>query len=198
MKLTDQVFMEAIDALEHNYINWNLPNTSLSTWKNVLTLAISDEFLLQVIVDWITNVTTPPKNPAEIIKHANNMFKKKYDSPDTAAELLIDSARKAYTVSDDFVAFDEMYRDSFAYGISRIPAQEAYIKENIEKRSKNPKVLILVYDEVKGDLKSCFTGDAEHGIDFLRGQIKKKWNDKMTDAAKEFLKADGATGFLEA
>lgn len=72
--------------------------------------------------------------------------------------------------------------------------QEAYIKESIRTRSSNPKILILVYDELKGEVQDCFTGDAEHGIDFLRTHIKKTWNAKSTDAAKQFL-LSGKTEF---
>ena len=198
MKLTNKTFNDMIEALEKNYINWELPDESLATWKNVLALSISDELFPKVILDWILTVTTPPKNPAEIIKHGSDMFKKKYDSADTSAEILLGSARKAYTVSDDFLSFADMYQDSFASAISGIPAEEAYIAYSIKEHSGTPNVLILVYDEVKGDLKSCFTGDAEHGVEFLRGQIKKKWNEKMTDAAKDFLRTGGSSGYLEA
>ena len=78
------------------------------------------------------------------------------------------------------------------------PAEEAFIVDNIRKSSSNPKILILVYDELKGEVEGCFKGDAEHGIEFLRNHIKKNWNTKVDDAVKEYLKSGGSYGQLEA
>lgn len=197
MPLTEETFITAIDTIKQAYINWELPEDSVDTWYKTLSLSITDELLLRTTIDWVSSKTNSPNSPADIIKHGKDMYISSHDSADASAEILLESARSAYYVTDDFLSFDEMYRNSFA-SASGIPSQEVYIKENIRNRSSNPKVLILVYDEVKGDLKSCFTGDAEHGIDFLRGQIKKKWNDKMTDAAKDFLRTGGSSGYLEA
>lgn len=186
MKLTNKTFNSAIKTLHNTYLNWELTEAQATIWKKVLELSISDELLPKVILSWMINVTTPPKNPAEIIKHASDMITNEYDSADTTAEILIDSARKAYRVSDDFLAFVEQYDDSFAALIGN-PAEDAYIRYNINKRSSNPKILIVVYDEYKGALKECFTGDAEHGIEFLRTQIKKSWSAKTVVVAKAFL-----------
>lgn len=187
MKLTDKTFAEMITALQDTYINWELPEGSVTTWKNALAVSIVDELLPQVILDWVLNVTTPPKNPAEIIKHASDMVKKKYGSADTSADILIESARNAYTVSNDFISFVEDYKDSFASAFGT-PAEEAYIMQKVFDNSGSPSVLIMVYDEYKGELKDCFTGDAERGVEFLRNQIKKKWNEKATETAKDFLR----------
>lgn len=197
MKLTDETFNNMLDALEKNYLNWELPDESLTTWKNLLAMSISEELLPKIILDWILNVKEPPKSATDIIRYGRDMYKKEVDSADVSAEILIDSARNAYTVTDDFLVFADEYKDSFASALGR-PAEEAYIAYKIKEHSGSPKVLILVYDEVKGDLKSCFSGDAEHGLEFLRNQIKKKWNEKTTDAAKDFLKAGGNFGYLEA
>lgn len=194
MRLTDNTFAATITALQHAYLNWELPGESIITWKNVLSLSISDELLPRVITDWILSMTTPPKNPAEIIKHASKMVTDKCDSADTSAEILIDSARNAYYASDDFLTFADEYSNSFAAAMGT-PAQEAYIIENIRKRSSSPSVLIFVYDDCKGALRDCFTGDAEHGVEFLRTQIKKNWNEKASNAAKEFL-ISGETEFM--
>lgn len=206
MKLTNKTFKNMIQALQKNYLNWELPDESVTAWKNVLALSISDELLPMVILDWITTVTAPPKNPAEIIKHAGKMIADKWDNADTSADIIIDSARNAYYATDDFLTFADDYSNSFA-SVFGTPAQEAYIKNNINKRSTSPKVLILVYDECKGAVKDCFKGDAEHGVDFLRNQIKKSWNAKLADDIKKFLISDdndikrllgGAYGSLEA
>lgn len=193
MQLTSKTFKDSLTALESTYLNWKLPKDSVTTWKKVLSLVISDEFYPMVILDWISHITTPPKNPAEIIKHASEMVSKEYGSADTSADIIIDSARNAYYVTDDFENFTAEYENSFA-SILGTPAQEAYIKENIRNRSSNPKILILVYDELKGSIKECFTGDAEHGIEFLRNNIKKSWKEKVDDAVKEYLKS-GNTDF---
>lgn len=193
MKLTNKTFKNTIQALQKNYLNWELPDESVTAWKNVLALSISDELFPMVILDWITTVTAPPKNPAEIIKHAGKMVADKLGNADTSADIIIDSARNAYYVTDDFENFTAEYENSFA-SVLGTPAQEAYIKENIRNRSSNPKILILVYDELKGSIKECFTGDAEHGIEFLRNSIKKSWKEKVDDAVKEYLKS-GNTDF---
>ncbi len=193
MKLTSKTFKDSLTALESTYLNWKLPKDSVTTWKKVLSLVISDEFYPMVILDWISHITTPPKNPAEIIKHASEMVSKEYGSADTSADIIINSARNAYYASDDFINFTAMYENSFE-SARGTPAQEAYIKENIRNRSSNPKILILVYDELKGSVKECFTGDAEHGIEFLRNNIKKNWKEKVDDAVKEYLKS-GNTDF---
>ncbi|MBQ1295253.1 MAG: hypothetical protein IIY21_14520 [Clostridiales bacterium] len=206
MRLSDRTFAEAVDALHQAYTSWELPDTSITTWKNVLALSISDELLPAVILDWVMTVTTPPKNPAEIIKHANEMVRNEYDGADTAAQILIDSARNAYYATDDFLTFADEYSGSFASMLGQ-PAQEAYVIHNIRQQATSPNILILVYDELKGELKDCFTGDAEHGVDFLRTHIKKTWNAKSTDTAKQFLISgktefkrltDGGYGQLEA
>lgn len=197
MTLTDDTFINMIATLKRTYINWELPDTSVDTWMNVLALSVSDELLPKIILDWISNKTMPPKSPAELIKHGRDMVTKEYGNADSETELLIESSRKAYYAAEDFLSFADDYDKSFASMISGKPAQEAYIIDSIKEHSSNPKVLILVYDEIKGDLKDCFTGDAEHGIEFLRSQIKKKWNEKSTDAARAYLMS-GSTGFLEA
>lgn len=186
MELTDTTFTAMIEALEKTYLNWELPDESLIAWKNVLASSISEELLPRVIADWMLNKTAAPKNPAEIIQYGREMFSAGLDSADISAELIIDSARNAYYVTDDFLTFADGYENSFAAALGT-PAQEAYIVDNIRKRSNNPKILILVYDELKGELKDCFTGDAEHGVDFLRTHIKKTWNAKSNDAAKHFM-----------
>lgn len=186
MKLTNKTFKTMIQTLQKTYLNWELPDENVTIWKNVLALSISDELLPKVILDWVLNVTTPPKNPAEIIKHASEMVSKEYGSADDVAGLLINSARNAYYATDDFLTFADEFSNSFA-SIIGTPSQEAYIKENIRKHSSNYKILIMVYDELKGEIKDCFTGDAEHGVEFLRTHIKKNWNAKTADVAKQFL-----------
>lgn len=188
MKLTSKTFKDGLTALENAYVNWKLPKESLSTWKNTLALAISDEFYPMVILDWITHMTTPPKNPAEIIKRASEMVRVDYGSADSEAELLIESGRNAYYSTDDFLFFADQYENSFA-ALLGTPVQEAYILNNIQKHSSSPKILIMVFDEYKGTMKDCFRGDAESGIEFLRNNIKKSWNIKTTEAAKIFLKS---------
>ena len=187
MKLSANTFAEAIDALHQAYMNWELPDDSITVWKNILALSISDELLLKVVLDWILNKTTPPKNPAELIKHGRDIFNSDYDNADTAAQILIDSARNAYYTTDDFLTFADEYEGSFAAVIAGKSTQDAYIIDSIREHSSSPNILIMVFDEVKGDLKDCFTGDAEHGIEYLRTHIKKSWNAKLTDAAKVFL-----------
>ena len=187
MKLTNRTFNDSIEALKNTYLNWELPEESVITWKNVLALAISEELFPKVIADWMLHKTVAPKNPAEIIQHGHNMFNAEYGSADTEAELIIESARSAYYVSDDFLTFADTYENSFAAALSGMPAQEAYIKDSIKNHSSNPKVLILVYDELKGEVKDCFTGDAEHGVEFLRNHIKKHWNEKINEVVKDFL-----------
>lgn len=194
MKLTNRTFNNSIEALKNTYLNWELPEESVITWKNVLALAISEELFPKVIADWMLHKTVAPKNPAEIIQHGRNMFNAEYGSADTEAELIIKSARSAYYSTEDFEAFTDMYRDSFASILSGISYQEAYIKENIREHSSNPKVLILVYDELKGEVQDCFTGDAEHGVEFLRNHIKKNWNMKIDEVVKAFL-VSGNTDF---
>jgi hypothetical protein len=63
-----------------------------------------------------------------------------------------------------------------------------------------------VYDELKGEVEDCYTGDAEHGVEFLRNHIKKSWNTKIDEAVKDFLVsgnsdfsrlAENHNGFLE-
>lgn len=186
MKLTNKTFKTMVQALQKNYLNWELPDESVTNWKNILALAISDEFLPKVILDWMMTVTTPPKNPAEIIKHASEMVSKTYGSADTEANILIDSARNAYYATEDFESFAEEYSESFASMIGP-SAQEAYIINSIRENSNSPSILILVFDEYKGALKDCFTGDAERGVEFLRTHIKKCWNTKSTETAKGFL-----------
>ena len=187
MELSNKTFMDAVDALHLAYMNWELPDDSITIWKSILALAISDELLPVVILDWISHVTTPPKNPAEIIKYANEKIRKEYGNADSETELLIESSRNAYYASDDFLAFADVYADSFEAAISGKPAQEAYILDNIRKRSGSPNILIVVFDELKGDIQDCFTGNAERGIEFLRTQIKKSWNAKTVVVAKAFL-----------
>lgn len=207
MPLTEETFITAIATLKRAYLNWKLPKDSVDTWQKTLAISIADALLLQTTIDWVSNKTNPPNSPAEIIKHGKELYIATQDSADTSAEILISSARNAYYDTDVFEEFKAQYEDSIAAAISGAPAQEAYIKENIRTRSSNPKILILVYDAVKGDLKDCFTGDAEHGIEFLRTQIKKKWDTKMSDAATAFLKSGktdyrklsgGNFGYLEA
>ena len=206
MELTDTTFVTIIAALKKAYLNWELPEQSIETWKNILSVSVSEELLPVIIMNWVSNKSTAPKNPAEIIQYGRNMFSAEHDGADTSAEIIIDSARNAYFVSDDFLTFADEYSNSFASALGT-PAQEAYIIDNIRKRSNNPKILILVYDECKGSVKDCFTGDAEHGVEFLRNHIKKSWNTKVDEAAKEFLKSDNAdfkrltgsnNGYLEA
>ena len=193
MKLTNKTFNATIKTLHNTYMNWEISEAQATLWKKVLALVISDEFYPMVILDWISHITTPPKNPAEIIKHASEMVSKEYGSADAETELLISSSRDAYYVTEEFQTFAEDYADSFA-SILGTPAQEAYIKENIRKHSSCYKVLIMVYDELKGEIKGCFTGDAEHGVEFLRTHIKKNWNAKTADVAKQFL-ISGETDF---
>ena len=206
MELTDMTFATIIAALKKAYLNWELPEESIEMWKNILAVSVSEELLPVIIMDWVSNKSTAPKNPAEIIQYGRNMFSAEHDGADTSAEIIIDSARNAYFVSDDFLTFADEYSNSFASALGT-PTQEAYIVDNIRKRSNNPKILILVYDECKGSVKDCFTGDAEHGVEFLRNHIKKSWNTKVDEAAKEFLKSDNAdfkrltgsnNGYLEA
>lgn len=187
MKLTKQTFNRMIDALKFANTGWKIPDAQAELWRKVIAREISEEFYPMVILDWISHVTTPPKGPAEIIKYANEMVSKEYGSADAETELLISSSRDAYYATEDFQTFEEAYAGSFEHIRSDMPAQEAYIKENVRKHSSCYQVLILVYDELKGEIQDCFKGDAEHGIDFLRTHIKKTWNAKSTDAAKQFL-----------
>lgn len=186
MKLTDETFNNMLDALEQNYLNWELPDESLTTWKKLLALSISEELLPKIILDWILNVKEPPKSATDIIRYGRDMYKKEVDSADVSAEILIDSARNAYTATDDFLVFADEYRDSFASALGR-PAEEAYIAYKIKEHSVSPKVLIMVYDELKGEVQDCFTGDAENGVEFLRNHIKKSWTKRIDEAAKDFL-----------
>ena len=188
MELTDMTFATIIAALKKAYLNWELPEESVEMWKNIMAVSVSEELLPVIIMDWVSNKTAPPKNPAEIIKLASKMVAEEWDSADASAEILIDSARNAYYASDDFLTFADEYDNSFASAFG-MPAQEAYIKENIRTHSSNPKILILVYDELKGEVEDCFKGDAEHGVEFLRNHIKNRWNTKVDEAAKEFLKS---------
>ena len=187
MQLTDKTFVNMIATLKKTYINWELPDESVDIWMKILALSVSDEMLPIIILNWVSNKATAPKNPAEIIQHGHNMFNAKYGSADTEAELIIESARSAYYASDNFLTFADTYENSFAAALSGMPAQEAYIKDSIKNHSSNPKVLILVYDELKGEVKDCFTGDAEHGVEFLRNHIKKHWNEKINEVVKDFL-----------
>jgi len=197
MKLTSKTFKNGLTALESTYLNWTLPKESITAWKNVLASAISDELYPMVILEWVSHMTTPPKNPAEIIKYASDMVAKEYGNADTEADILINSARNAYYATEDFEAFSEMYSDSFAAMISGMSDQDAYVVNEIQKHSNNPKVLILVYDELKGEVSDCFKGDTEHGVEFLRNHIKKNWNAKSTDAARAYLMSGKSNGLLE-
>lgn len=187
MELTNTTFTRAMEALSDTHIDWKLPKAKLNVWHKTLAVAISDEFFPKVILDWMINVPAPPKMAAEIIKHSREMVIKEYGSADTAAEILIDSARSAYTISRDFMDFADEYNNSFASAIR--PAEEAYILNKIKERSKSSNILIFVFDEIKGGLKDCFSGDEEHGIEFIRTHIKKKWQTVANDAANEFLKS---------
>lgn len=194
MKLTNKTFKNMLEALEKNYLNWELPDESLSTWKNVLALVISDEFYPVVILDWITHVITPPKNPAEIIKHACDMVAKEYGNADAEANIIINSARNAYRFTEEFEAFSESYSNSFASLINDMPEQDAYIINEIQNHSNSPKVLIQVYDELKGEVSDCFKGGAEQGVDFLRTHIKKNRDAKVAESVKGFL-VSGETNY---
>lgn len=187
MKLTSKTFKTVIATLQETYSGWALSDNQLKIWKVILTKAVSDELLLNIVLNWIEDKTQPPKNPAEIIKQGRNMFGTKYDSADTAAQILIDSAKNAYGVTEDFEDFTIEYENSFEAAISGRPAQEAYIVSNIREHSSNPKVLIMVYDELKGEVQDCFTGDAENGVEFLRNHIKKSWTKRIDEVAKDFL-----------
>lgn len=194
MRLTNKTFKNMLEALENNYLNWELPDESLSTWKNVLALVISDEFYPVVILDWITHVITAPKNPAEIIKHAYDMVAKEYGNADAEADIIINSARNAYHVTEEFEAFLEVYSDSFAATINDMTAQDAYVINEIQNRSNSPKVLIRVYDDLKGEVSVCFKGGAEQGVDFLRTHIKKTRDAKVAESVNRFL-ISGETNF---
>lgn len=187
MKLSDTTFVTIIATLKKAYLNWELPEQSIETWKNILALSVSDELLPRIVLDWVSNKTTAPKSPAELIQYGRNRFNAQYDSADTAADLIITSARDAYYVTDDFEDFTIEYENSFEAAISGRPAQEAYIVNTIKEHSSNPKVLIMVYDELKGEVQDCFTGDAENGVEFLRNHIKKSWTKKIDEVAKDFL-----------
>lgn len=197
MKLTSKTFKNGLTALESTYLNWTLPKESITAWKNVLASAISDELYPMVILNWVSHMTTAPKNPAEIIKYASDMVAREYGNADAEADILINSARNAYYATEDFVAFSEEYSNSFAAMINDMSDQDAYVIYEIQKQSSSPKVLILVYDELKGEVSDCFKGDAEHGLEFLRTHIKKSWNAKSTDAAREYLVSGKSNGLLE-
>lgn len=182
MKLTNKTFNSTIKTLHNAYLNWELPDSAITVWKNILALSISDEFLPKVILDWMLTMTEPPKNPAEIIKHANEMVIKEYGSAESEVEILIDSVRNVYSASEDYYSFLDKYEDSFSSG-----SENSYILNNIKKYSGRPSVLIFVYYEYEGALKDCFRGDAGHGIEFLRTQIKKCWQSRATDCARRFL-----------
>lgn len=187
MNLTDTTFVTIIATLKKAYLNWELPESSIEVWKNILAISVSDELLPLIILDWVSNKTNPPINPAEIVKYGQDIFKSQFDSADVSAELIISSARNAYYSTEDFEMFTDIYSDSFAAVVNDMPAQEAYIKEKIREHSSNPKVLILVYEELKGEVRDCFIGDAEHGVEFLRNRIIKIWNTKIDDVAKDYL-----------
>lgn len=189
MQLTDNTFKKMMGILHDTYTDWGLSSRQESIWRHVLASKVSDELLARIVPEWIANESKPPKVPADLVHYLDEKIKKQFDSAEVSAEIIISGALSAYRVTDEFESFKDMYRDSFAAAISGAPEQEAYIKEQIRTRSSNPKVLILVYDEVKGDLKDCFTGDAEHGIEFLRNQIKKKWNTQTTEIVNAFLKS---------
>lgn len=197
MKLTDTTFVSIFATLKRAYINWELPESSAEIWKNILAISVSDELLPVIIADWILNKTNPPRNPAEIIQHGRNLFDSQHDSADTAAQILIDSARNAYCVTNDFENFINEYEDSFEAVISDRPPQEAYIVNTIREHSSNPKVLIMIYDELRGEVQDCFTGDAEHGVEFLRNHIKKSWNTRIDEVVKDFLVSGSNNELLE-
>lgn len=197
MKLTNQTFEAMIEILSNTYEGWELLGPKEKIWKVALTKCVSDEFLLRIVTDWISTKTQPPKNPAELTQHGHDMIKKGFDSAEIAAEIIIDSARKAYYVTDDFQTFTEEYSNSFASMLG-MPTEDAYVIDNIQKRSSNPKVLIMVYDELKGEVRECFTGDAENGVEFLRQHIKKSWNMKADESINDFLISGGNYGELEA
>lgn len=186
MELTNETFIATIDTLEQIYLNWKLPDEYVATWKSILTLSISDEFFPLAILDWMSNVTTPPKNPSEIIKHARSMVVKEYGSAITEASILINSSQDAYYATGDFLTFADEYNVSFA-SIIGTPPQEAYIIDNIMKRSGSPSILILVYNECKDALKNYFTGSAGRGLEFLTMHIEKSWSEKAKSLAQEFL-----------
>lgn len=187
MQLTDTTFKKMVGILRETYTDWKLSNRQESIWRYVLASKVSNELLPIIVSEWISNESKPPKAPAELVHYLDEKIKKQFDSADVSAELIISSARNAYHSTEDFETFTEVYRDSFAAIISGMPAQEAYIKENIRDHSSNPKVLIMVYDELKGEVKDCFTGDAAHGVEFLRNHIKKGWNTKIDEVVKDFL-----------
>lgn len=206
MQLTDTTFKKIIGILRETYAEWKLSNRQESIWRYVLASKVSNELLPIIVSEWISNESKPPKTPADLVHYLDAKIKRQFDSADVSAELIISSARNAYYSSDDFEMFTDMYSDSFAAVISGMPAQEAYIKESIREHSSNPKVLIFVYDELKGEVEDCYTGDAEHGVEFLRNHIKKSWNAKIDEVVKDFLVsgnsdfsrlAENHNGFLE-
>lgn len=194
MKLTSKIFKDNLTTLESTYLDWKLPSESVTPWKNVLASAISGEFYPVVIMDWITHMITPPKNPAEIIKHAYDMVAKEYGNADAEADIIINSARNSYGVTEEFEEFSRAYKNSFAAIINDMPEQEAYIVYEIQKHSQSPKVLIRVYDELKGEVSDCFQGGVEQGVDFLRAHIKKNRDVKVAESVKGFL-VSGETDF---
>lgn len=189
MRLTDSTFKKMIGVLRETYTDWKLSTRQEPIWKYTLTSKISDEILPRIVSEWISNEATPPKTPADLVHYLDKEIKKQFDSADVSATLIIDSARDAYYATDEFESFSEAYIHSFAYMVDARPTQEAYVIDSIQKHSSSPKILILVYDELKGEVQDCFTGDAEHGVEFLRNHIKKSWNVKVDEAAKQFLKS---------
>ena len=193
MKLTNRTFKNMIGILRDTYTDWGISVNQIAIWRDVLASKVSDEFLPKIVAEWIANESKPPMTPAELIHYLDDQIKDEFDSADTCADIIINSARNAYYATDDFQTFVDDYNESFA-SLLGTPAQEAYIIDNIRHQSNNPKVLIFVYDELKGEVKDCFTGAAEHGVEFLRNHIKKNWKIKLDDTVKAFL-TSGNTDF---
>lgn len=194
MRLTNKTFILAMDKLAESNMDWKLPESKIQTWCNLVALAISDEFFPKVILDWMLTETVPPKSATEIIKHAYDMVAKEYGNADTEADIIINSARNAYHVTEEFEEFSESYRNSFAAIINDMPEQEAYIVYEIQKHSQSPKVLIRAYEELNGEVRDCFQGGVEQGVDFLRAHIKKNRDAKVAESVKGFL-VSGETDF---
>lgn len=203
MKLKDTTYKKMIEIMQDTYVDWVLSGNQYELWRHVLASKVSDEFFPRIISEWISNESKPPKTPADLVHYLDNKLKKQFDSADTVAQILINSARNAYYVTEDFEEFTIKYENSFEAAISGRSSQDAYIINDINKHSSNPKVLIMVYDDLKGEIKDCFTGDAEHGVEFLRNHIKKSWNTRLDDTVKDFLVSgisdiSDSTDYLEA
>lgn len=183
MKLTKETFAELLESMEAVYFNWNFPKPDerpevFNAWVRYLAGSVSEELFPLVIDDWVRTEVDPPKSVAALIQHSIDVVKQRYGDPDTETDIIIDSARKAYSNDSDFSDFCYEHPDATI---------DSFIIYNIKENSSTPRVSIEVYCKHKGGLRDSFNNGEEHGTEFLRDQIKKTWNKKATESVKQFL-----------